>query len=163
MIEGMRPLLAVAGWVAAAMAATAIGLAGVQTIGNGITDGAGNDVLSAEQAARDLAAAPPPSGSSRPEAPPSAPSGTPSTEPSSAPTNERVFSGDGGTVRAACVPGGAKLISYSPADGYSVKEARTGPAEHAEVRFDRGSSGKGNGESRVRITCVGGVPVDSWR
>jgi hypothetical protein len=158
----MRLLFAVAGWVAAAGAATLIGLAGVQVIGNGITAGTGGDVLTAEQAARELAAAEPLS-----SAPAPTPSSTPS--PSSAaptaegPANVRVFGGPGGTVRAGCLRGGAVLVTWSPAQGYSVEEYRVGPGEYAEVRFDRGSSsGKGNGESRVRVRCVGGAPTASW-
>jgi hypothetical protein len=162
----MRPLLAVAGWIAAASAAIGIGLAGVQTIGNRITDETGNDVLTADQAARELAAAgPAPSGS--PSVPSVPPPGPPSVSSSALPdgaANVRVFGGTGGTVRAGCLPGGAVLVTWTPAQGYSVKEYRQGPGEYAEVRFDRngGNSGKGNGESRVRIRCDAGSPVGSW-
>ncbi len=163
MIEGMRPLLAAAGWIAAAVAAIGIGLAGVQTIGAGITDDTGNDVLSAERAARELAAAGPPPTTRSAE--PTVPPASPPAGPAPSDGNERVFSGPGGTVWARCLPGGAQLISSSPAQGYGVKEYRQGPAEYAEVRFERagGGKGKGSGDSRVRITCVGGSPVDSWR
>ena len=163
----MRPLLAAAGWIAAAVAAIGIGLAGVQTIGAGITDDTGNDVLSAEQAARELAAAgpQPTTRSAEPTVPPASPPASPSASPAPSEGTERVFSGTGGTVRVRCLPGGAELISWSPAQGYGVKEYRQGPAEYAEVRFERagGGKGKGSGDSRVRITCVGGSPVDSWR
>ncbi|GIJ65474.1 hypothetical protein Voc01_003910 [Virgisporangium ochraceum] len=166
--RGMRLLFAVAGWVAAAGAATLIGLAGVQVIGNGITGGTGGDILTAEQAARELAAAEPVPTASAPPASvpsPSTPASDPSTPPPTAggPVNVQVFGGPGGTVRAGCLPGGAVLVTWSPAQGYSVEEYRVGPGEYAEVRFDRGSSsGKGNGESRVRVRCVGGVPAASW-
>jgi hypothetical protein len=158
----MRLLVVVAGWVAAAGAAILIGLAGVQVIGNGITAGTGGDVLTAEQAARELAAAEP-APSSPASTPPSTPPPSSAAPTVEAPANVRAFGGQGGTVRAGCLPGGAVLVNWSPAQGYSVEEYRAGPGEYAEVRFDRGSnSGKGDGESRVRVRCVGGVPTASW-
>jgi len=160
----MRPLLVVAGWIAAAVAAISIGLVGVRAIGDGITDDAGNDVLSAEEAARELAAARPP-GSGPSPVPSASPSGDRSSAPPAppeGPVNQRVFTGPGGTVRAGCLPAGAVLVTWTPAQGYGIKESRKGPGEYAEVRFDRGGGGKGRSESRVRIRCVGGVPVDDW-
>jgi hypothetical protein len=156
-IGGMRSLFAVAGWIAAAAAAIGIGLAGVQTIGNGITAGTGGNVLTAEEAARELAAAPSviPSSTS---ASPSVASPTPDQ-----PVNVRPFAGTGGTVTAGCLPGGAYLVNWSSAQGYNVKEYRRGPGEYAEVRFGSGShKGKGNGESRVRIRCMANVPTAEW-
>ena len=154
----MRPLFAVAGWIAAAAAAIGIGLAGVQTIGNGITAGTGGDVLTAEEAARELAAAPPPS-----SAPSATLSATPSSPPPDQPVNVQAFGGPGGTVVAGCLPAGAYLVNWTAAQGYRVKEERRGPGEYAEVRFDSGSGkGKGNGESRIRVRCVGSVPSASW-
>jgi hypothetical protein len=156
-IGGMRPLFAVAGWIAAAVAAIGIGLAGVQAIGNGITAGTGGDVLTAEEAARELAAAPP------------VPSSTPSSSPSvgsptpDQPVNVQAFAGTGGTVTAGCLPAGAFLVNWSSAQGYGVKEYRRGPGEYAEVRFESGSrKGRGNGESRVRIRCTASVPTAEW-
>lgn len=161
----MRPLFAVAGWIAAAVVAIGIGIAGVQAIGEQITAGTGGDVLSAEEASRLLAAegGPLPSAASPSAAPPT-PTASPSAPPPSAtpvqPANVGSFSVAGGTVTAGCLPGGAYLISWTPAQGYTVKQYRRGPdAEYAEVRFQSGGSGKGGGDSRVRITCVGNVPV----
>ena len=157
----MRSLFAVAGWIAAAVAAIGIGLAGVQTIGNGITAGTGGNVLTAEEAARELAAAPP--------VPSATPSSSPSVVPPAAsptpdqPVNVRPFAGTGGIVTAGCLPAGAYLVNWSSAQGYNVKEYRRGPGEYAEVRFESGSSrGKGNGESRVRIRCTANVPTAEW-
>jgi hypothetical protein len=148
----MRPLLAAAGWIAAALAAIGIGLAGVQAIGNGITAGTGGDVLTAEEAARELAAAPPPVTS------PSPSSASPTPDQ---PLNVRAFAGTGGTVTAGCLPAGAYLVNWSSAQGYRVEEYRRGPGEYAEVRFESDSR-KGNGESRVRIRCAAGVPAAEW-
>lgn len=157
----MRSLLAVAGWIAAAVAAIGIGLAGVQTIGNGITAGTGGNVLTAEEAARELAAAPPVP-SAIPSSSPSV--GSPAVSPApDQPVNVRPFAGTGGTVTAGCLPAGAYLVNWSSAQGYNVKEYRRGPGEYAEVRFESGSHrGKGNGESRVRIRCTANVPTAEW-
>jgi hypothetical protein len=164
----MRSLFAVVGWVAAAVAAIGIGLTGVRAIGNGITAETGGGVLTAEQAERELAAAPPlPSAS--PRSPSTGPSGSasPSGDASAVPevANVRVFGNAVGSVQAGCLPAGAKIVSSSAAIGYSIKESRLGPGEYAEVRFDRngGNSGKGNGQVRVRIRCgTDDVPVASW-
>jgi hypothetical protein len=165
-IGDMRSLFAVVGWVVAAVAAIGIGLAGVRAIGNGITAGTGGDVLTAEDAARELAAAPPlPSPGSPSRASSGTPSGSASGAVPPAVMNVRVFGNAAGSVQAGCLPAGAKIISSSAAIGYGIKESRLGPGEYAEVRFDRngGNSGKGNGEVRVRIRCGSdGVPAASW-
>ena len=158
-------LLIVAGWLAAAAAAIGTGLAGVQVIGGGITTGSGGDVLTSAEAADQLAraGAPPPTAAT--------PSPTVSATPSSAtstpagPTNLRTLTGPAGFVIAGCTPAGAVLISWTPAQGYSIERADPGPGgEYAEVRFGsgHGGSGKGNGEVRVRVRCVSGVPVAEW-
>jgi hypothetical protein len=77
----------------------------------------------------------------------------------------RTLAGTAGSVIAGCTATGAVLLSWAPAQGYAVERADAGPGEYAEVRFasGRGSSGKGNGEVRVRVRCVAGVPVAEWR
>jgi hypothetical protein len=169
MIRSMsrRALLIVAGWLAAAAAAIGTGLAGVQVIGGGITTGSGGDVLTSAEAADQLARAGPPPAASPSTAVPS-PSAMPSsaTSPPAGPTNLRTLTGTAGFVIAGCTPAGAVLISWTPAQGYSIERADPGPGgEYAEVRFRSGGgrSGKGNGEVRVRVRCVGGVPVAEWR
>ncbi len=156
-----RVPLIVAGWLAAAVAAIGTGVAGVQVIGGGITDGSGGDVLTAAEAADQLGRAGTPS-----PAPPVVP--PPVTTSSSAPTNptnRRTLAGPAGSVIAECTPAGAVLVSWTPAQGYGVERFERGPGEYAEIRFSSGrdSSGKGNGEVRVRVRCVGGVPVAEWR
>jgi hypothetical protein len=167
-----RAPLIVAGWLAAAAAAIGTGLAGVQVIGGGITAGAGTDVLTPAEAAADLSRAPVPppaaSGSGSPVPTPtgsgSATPGPPSSQPPAAPTNLRTLAGSAGSVVAGCTATGAKLISWTPAQGYAIERADPGPGEYAEVRFRSGggNSGHGNGEVRVRVRCVAGVPVAEW-
>ena len=161
MLEDMsrRAPLIVVGWLAVAAAAIGIGLGAVQVIGSGISAGAGTDVLTPEQAARDLQAAgpgPTPSPSVSPKA---------SATPDSGPSNRRSLAGPAGSVIAGCTPAGAVLISWTPAQGYSVERHDSGPGEYAEVRFradGHGNSGSGNGEVRVRVRCVQGEPTAEW-
>jgi hypothetical protein len=157
-----RVPLIVVGWLAAAAAAIGTGVAGVQVIGGGITTGTGGDVLTAAEAADELARAGTPS-APPPVVSPSAPSS--SAPPSTVPTNRRTLAGQAGSVIAECTPAGAVLVSWTPAQGYAVERVERGPGEYGEIRFSsgRGSSGKGNGEIRVRVRCVGGVPVAEWR
>jgi hypothetical protein len=54
----MRRILAVLGWLAAAVTATAIGVGALNLIGTGITGGTGGEVYSQERIARELASAP---------------------------------------------------------------------------------------------------------
>jgi hypothetical protein len=162
-----RAPLIVVGWLAAAAAAIGTGLAGVRVIGGGITAGAGGDVLTPAQAAAELSRAPLAPSSSPTAVPTPARSGSapPSGPPPTTPTNLRTLAGSGGSVIAGCTPAGAVLVSWTPAQGYSIERADAGPAEYAEVRFrsGRGNSGRGNGEVRVRIRCVSGVPTAEWR
>jgi hypothetical protein len=169
MIRGMsrRALLIVVGWLAAAAAALGAGLAGVQVIGGGITAGTG-EVLTPAQASDALARAgtpSPPAGSPSAGPPTSPPPSSPPSSPPAGPTNLRTLAGSAGSVVAGCTPAGAVLMSWAPAQGYSVERFDRGPGEYAEVRFrsGAGSSGRGNGEVRVRVRCAGGVPVAEWR
>jgi hypothetical protein len=157
-----RALLIVAGWLAAAAAAIVTGLAGVQLIGGGITSGTDGDVLTAADAADQLARDGTPSAAPSIRTPsPSTPASTPT---STAPANVRTLAGTAGSVIAGCTPTGAVLLSWTPAQGYAVDRADPGPGEYAEVRFasGRGGSGEGHGEVRVRVRCVAGVPVAEW-
>ena len=145
---GRRAVLVAAGWLAAAGVATAIGIAAVRLIGDGIT-ATGAEVLTPEQVAEQLSAAPPGTAqrSAAPSSPPAGPIGGP-----------RPLSGPGGTVVAVChADGRAALLSWTPAQGYQVERAERGPDEHAEVRFE-GSAGR----SQIRVRCVTGEPTAEW-
>lgn len=169
---GRRTILAIAGWLVAAVAATVTGLAAVQVIGAGLTDPAG-EVRDADEVAR-LAAAPatpPPGWPARSGTPdPSgaaAPTGSaategfggPSTDPSptgptGVPESRRALPTPGGTVVAQCQGSDVLLVSWTPAQGYRVEDVDPGPDDDAELTF-RGSGYKID----VEVRCTDGQPV----
>ncbi|MGW3628483.1 hypothetical protein [Streptomyces sp. NPDC000880] len=153
-----RPLLAVAGWLAAAVAATLTGLAAVQFIGDEITASIDGGVLTPQQVERQLGAATA-SPSDRPST--GQPSATPTAAPTAAPSAtgaRKGFTTRGGRVVAECKGATVFLVSYSPAQGFGVKSADPGPDEHAEVTFE-GPAGK----VEFRAQCASGQPTASWK
>ncbi|MGC5562311.1 hypothetical protein ACPYPG_05640 [Streptomyces sp. FR-108] len=164
-----RTFLALAGWTAAAVAATLTGLAAVEVIGDGITGSSDGGTLSSRQVERQLDAAKA-SSSSGPDggadtATPSATSGTraptPTPTATTAPAAEarKTFSAPGGTAIATCEGRTVRLLSWAPAQGYGVKSADPGPDdEHAEVRFE-GAAGR----AELRVRCTDGRPTGSWK
>ncbi|GIJ80781.1 hypothetical protein SAMN05443287_110132 [Micromonospora phaseoli] len=159
---GRRTFLAVAGWLATAVAATLIGLAAIQLVGESLT-GTPGGVRSQEEIARALAE-PIPSGTAAtgtgspgppdPSAtPPVGPSALP-VSPSAEPDNRRSFTNPGGSAVAECVPGGVRLVSFNPRPGYQVDDVDRGPDDDAEVKFVGPS-----GEYELSVRCVAGVPV----
>ncbi len=157
-----RPLMVGAGWAAAAVVATAIGLAGIRLVGESLTSTPGG-VLSQQQVDRALAEAsdsPSASPAESPSASPS-PSDTPTTASPTTTTAtgpapaQRSFAVRGGTAVAVCSGSQAYLVSWSPAQGYRVERTRQGPDREVEVRFD---SGHGHGHSEIKIRCANGIP-----
>ena len=146
----MRRIVAVVGWLAAAAAATATGLAAVDLIGTGITGSAG-EVYSQERIARELAS---------PAAPwtpaPSTLGPTPSGA-TGAPGPRRPLETPGGVVVAQCVGGDVELTSWTPAQGYQVGKVDRGPDDEGEISFD----GPG-GEVEVKVRCAAGQPTATW-
>jgi hypothetical protein len=142
-----RTLLTFAGWLAAALTATAIGIGALRLVD---FTGGGGDVLTPQQVSDLLAAASP---APSPAQPTAAPSSTPDLSPSA----PRSLSGPGGSVVAVCVGGQAFLRTWTPAQGYGVERVERGPYEHADVRFE-GSAGR----SEVRVRCVNGEPTADW-
>jgi hypothetical protein len=142
-----------AGWVAAAVVATGIGLGGIRLVGESLTSTPGG-VLSQDQVTQALGEA-----SGEPDEPslPASPTSAEATE-SPSPTGpapvQRSFSSRGGTAIAACRGATAALLSWSPRQGYRVDKAEPGPGDEVEVRF-RG----GDGRSELKISCSGGAPV----
>lgn len=59
-----------------------------------------------------------------------------------------------GTLVASCGPGGAYLVSWSPAQGYGSEQIVRGPAAIARVMFDAGSS-----YLTMAVSCHAGTPV----
>jgi hypothetical protein len=136
---GRRTALAVAGWLAAAVAATLTGLGAVRIIGEGIT-GTAAATLSQEQVADALAA-------------PAPATRTPIPRPTaSGPT--KTFVTDGGTVVARCENGLVTLVSWAPALGFQVTDADPGPDDDAEVKFR-----SNNQEQETQVTCKEGSPT----
>ena len=136
--------LALAGWLAAAAVAIAIGVGAVRLIGSGITGG-GTDVLTPQQVSDLLGAATP------------SPAPSQGSAPSQPPGERRALSGPGGSVVAVCVTGQAFLVSWTPAQGYRVERVERGPYEHADVRFESSA-----GRSEVRVRCSGSEPTAQW-
>ncbi|MGC5055021.1 septum formation initiator [Micromonospora sp. DT48] len=153
---GRRTFLAVAGWLATALVATLIGLAAIRLVGESLT-GTPGGVHSQEEVARALAE-PVPSGAPTGAAPPDpgeAPSSpVPPTGPGTEPADRRGFSTVGGSAVAECRPDGVYLVSWSPRQGYRVKDVDRGPDDDADVTFVGPS-----GEYELSLRCAAGVPV----
>ncbi|PWR15252.1 septum formation initiator [Micromonospora sicca] len=152
---GRRPILAAVGWLATTVAATLVGLGAIQLVGEGIA-GTPGGVRAQHEIERALASPAP-----APVVPTADPTGSPT--PSAAPTPSRTparagarrgFATPGGTAVVECGPAGARLVSWSPAQGYGVKDVDRGPDEHVEVKFV-GTEG----EHELKVRCVGGKPV----
>lgn len=150
---GRRTLLATAGWLAAAVVATLIGVAAIRLVGESIT-GTPGGVRSQAEVERALAAPVP---VSPPTASPS-PTGSGSTSPpgvaAATPGLRRSFATSGGTAVAECVGADVRLVSWAPAQDYRVKDVDRGPDDDAEVTFAGPA-----GEFEVKVGCIGGEPV----
>ncbi|MGY0002963.1 septum formation initiator [Micromonospora sp. I033] len=153
---GRRPFLAAAGWLATTVAATLVGLAAIQLVGEGIT-GAPGGVRDEREVARALASPEPVA--TTPGASPTAgatPTASAASRPPATSGARRTFRTAGGTAVAECAPAGVRLVTLSPAPGYRVKDADWGPDEHVEVRFVGAE-----GEHELRLRCRGSAPVVS--
>ncbi|MBW4700555.1 MULTISPECIES: septum formation initiator [unclassified Micromonospora] len=148
---GRRAFLATAGWLAAAVLATLIGVAAIRLVGESIT-GTPGGVRSQAEVERALAApapATPATASPGPAGP-----GPSSAAASSTPGLRRSFSTPGGTAVAECVGADVRLVSWAPAQDYRVKDVDRGPDDDAEVTFAGPA-----GEFEVKVGCIGGEPV----
>ncbi|MCW3815510.1 septum formation initiator [Micromonospora sp. DR5-3] len=153
---GRRQILAAVGWLAATVAATLVGLGAIRLVGEGIA-GTPGGVRDQQEVERALASPEPvsPRPVERPTGSPTPTAAAASPPPTGGPTGVRSsFSTPGGTAVAECGPAGARLVTWSPAQGYREKEAERGPDDHVKVRF----VGPG-GEYELRVRCVGGRPV----
>lgn len=70
------------------------------------------------------------------------------------PTAGTLLTSAGGSVEASCKPGGAYLISWSPAQGYEVGDVVRGPAAVASIQFERLTT-----ELDMTVSCSSGTPV----
>jgi hypothetical protein len=144
-------------WLAAAAAATAVGLFAVGAIGTDIFGPGTGEPLSQSEVDAQLSETPPPSSTAAPSstAPPPTASPSSASPPATRPVpqvgkTETVRSA-GGTVWARCVPGGVEVVGSTPAQGYQTDREDEGVDDHPHVRF-RG----GEAEIEVRLRCVGG-------
>jgi hypothetical protein len=144
----MRVTTGVVLWLAAAVAATAVGLFAVGAIGTDIFGPSAGEPLSQSEVDAQLSESPAPT-----TAPPStSTSAPPSTSRPVTPASktETVHSA-GGTVWARCVPGGVEVVGSTPAQGYQTDRENEGIDDHPHVRFRAGKA-----EVEVRLRCVGG-------
>ncbi|MCO1594476.1 septum formation initiator [Micromonospora sp. RHAY321] len=148
---GRRSILVAAGWVATAAVATLIGLGAIQLVGESIT-GTPGGVRSEAEIERALASPEPPPAATTSAAP--ATPGTVSATPTASSGVRRGFATDGGTAVAECGPGGVRLVSWAPAQGYRVRDVDRGPDDDVEVTF-KGSAG----EYELKVRCIGSEPV----
>jgi hypothetical protein len=96
-------------------------------------------------------------------APSPSPSPTPSLTASSTPTQPAtaagtVFTSSAGTVTATCGSAGARLLIWSPAQGYEVDHVVRGPAAAASVVFGANTN---MGTVTMNVSCPSGTPVSS--
>jgi serine/threonine-protein kinase len=147
---GSRTAFAMVGWLVAAAAATVAGLGAVRVIGEGIT-GTAATTLTQEEVAEALAETPAPT-------PPATSPAAPAPTPTATPGADTLLTHDAGRVMARCGGGLVTLVSWWPAQGYQVTDYDRGPAEEAEVTFERGSEGRGSGEVELHISCRDGTP-----
>ncbi|MFG1767302.1 septum formation initiator [Micromonospora parva] len=168
---GRRSILIATGWVATAAVATVIGLGAIRLVGESLT-GTPGGVRSAAEIERALAspepaptgatgiASAPPGTTSSAAAPPgttgtaSGPPGTTGSAPSASSGARRGFATDGGTAVAECGPGGVRLVSWAPAQGYRVRDVDRGPDDDVEVTFQGAAR-----EYELKVRCIGSEPV----
>ncbi|MFB9251017.1 hypothetical protein ACFFWE_22480 [Sphaerisporangium melleum] len=166
-----RPLLVVGGWLVAVLVATGAGVVVTAFLGDAVT-GSVSRALSPADVRRSLeASAPSPGTAGSPAAPasPTGPVGPPPASPSrpassgtpggtgGAGGKETVIAASGGVVVARCEGGMVTLRSWTPAQGYEVKDAERGPRDKVRVRF------QGPSRSEVEVWCRGDRPAFAVR
>ena len=153
--------LAAIAWVIVAFLTTLIGLAAVNSLGDGIL-GSAERPLTHESVDAELSSEPSVSPSATSADSPSAePSptdtGSPLEPPPAAPVS-RTFSSPGGTVTAVCSGDVITLRFWSPAQGFEADHEVRGPAHTVSIRFRQGGDGHG---IRLGFACSNGSPVQS--
>ncbi|MDG4782040.1 septum formation initiator [Micromonospora sp. WMMD961] len=152
-----RSILVAAGWVATAAVATLIGLGAIRLVGESLT-GTPGGVRSEAEIERALAAPEPvptgTTGAASTAAGTSASPGGTSAAPSASSGVRRGFATDGGTAVAECGPGGVRLVSWAPAQGYRVRDVDRGPDDDVEVTFQGAAR-----EYELKVRCIGAEPV----
>ena len=143
-------MLMVVVWLLVAVGTAAVSTAALDIAGAGIL-GPGNQPLSQQDVARQLASA---TASPSMSAGPS--SGSASTGPLAAPSTTptpRGLATPGGTIVAQCDRDQVTLRSWSPAQGYRTDDVQRGPASVASIKFNNGKS-----DVVITVTCPAGEP-----
>jgi hypothetical protein len=143
-------------WLIVAFLTTLIGLAAVNSLGDGIL-GSAERPLTHESVNAELSSEPSLSPSSSEPSPTPTDTGSPLEPPPAAPVSH-TFSSSGGTVTAACTGNVVTLRYWSPAQGYEADHVVRGPATTASIRFRPGGRGHG---VRLAFSCSDGSPVQS--
>ncbi|MDG4810680.1 septum formation initiator [Micromonospora sp. WMMD1120] len=150
---GSRSILVAAGWVATVAVATVIGLGAIRLVGESIT-GTPGGVRSAAEIERALASPEPAPTSGGATGAVSTSPGPSGAAPSVSSGVRRGFATDGGTAVAECGPGGVRLVSWAPAQGYRVRDVDRGPDDDVEVTFEGPTR-----EYELKVRCIGAEPV----
>jgi serine/threonine-protein kinase len=145
-------------WLIVAFLTTLVGLAAVNSLGDGIL-GSAERPLTHESVEAQLSSSAPAPASSPSDSPSDSPSVSPSppVTPSAEPVS-RTFSSGGGTVTAGCDGDLVTLKYWSPAQGYEADHVVPGPGPTASIRFRQGGRGHG---IRLAFGCDNGEPVQS--
>jgi hypothetical protein len=138
--------------VLAAIAAWLVVVAGVSTLVWFVISRAGGQLVAPQQP---LVATSEQAGGARS---PAGPSDQPSDHPSAQPATgeRRTWQGSSGLVIAVCDPGGVRLVSAQPIDGFHAEVKDAGP-EELEVEFE-GREDQSDGDVTVVARCSDGVP-----
>jgi hypothetical protein len=164
-----RFLVGLGAWLLGAVTATTGSMIAVNELAHGLLDQQtqqtqqlGGATVSADLDTGLVSVSPAPAATSAGRRPASKPgparrSASPSAATSAAagqsPAGTLLVSGDG-TVMAACQPGGAYLLYWSPDQGFEADDVFRGPAAITSVTF------RGPASSVVmRVTCRSGTPV----
>lgn len=143
------------GWLCATLIATAVGIGAVSLLSERLTSDA-MIPLSSDAVAKALASAGP--GASTPT---SGPSPDTPTAPTATTGPSRSLSSPGGTVIARCEGDLAYLMSWSPAQGWSVDEQQRGPASSTMIQFEGDTNRNDDLEVTLTVTCRSGSPVSA--
>jgi hypothetical protein len=165
-----RILLGVSAWLLGAVSATAGSLYAVDQLGEGllaqhskeISVATVNAQLALEnsdragRAATPIATPSPSPSSPRPHAHQRTAGAHPSRPPRPVPLpSSKLLTSRGGTTAASCDNGLARLVYWSPAQGFEADDVSKGPARVASVTFTDNSGGV-----MMRVSCSStGVPV----
>jgi hypothetical protein len=161
-----RFLVGVGAWLLGAVTATTGSMIAVGQLANGLlstqSQQLGGSTSSADLDAGHglLTPAVSPTPSASPAASPAA-TLTPAVSPTSAAGSAApqsaaptLLTSADGSVLATCQAGGAYLVYWSPAQGYSADDVVRGPAQDAKVTFSNQAGGV-----VMRVSCSSGTPV----